>query len=135
MKLCQNNHLMGTWCYWKISLIEMKLWMLYHFQFLRVSNFFWLRVYFFIILQTLHDGRKDTSGPRVIVGICAMAKKTMSKPMKEILSRLNEFEYIETIIFPEDIIVNVRKNKTHCMLFLCCHLQAVVCNWDAMLTT
>ena len=31
--------------------------------------------------------------------------------MKEILSRLNEFEYIETIIFPEDIIVNVR-NKT-----------------------
>ena len=36
-----------------------------------------------------------------------MGKKTLSKPMKEILSRLNEFEYIETIIFPEDIIVNV----------------------------
>jgi hypothetical protein len=27
--------------------------------------------------------------------------------MKEILSRLNEFEYIETMIFPEVIIVNV----------------------------
>ena len=36
-----------------------------------------------------------------------MGKKTLSKPMKEILSRLNEFEYIETMIFPEDIIVNV----------------------------
>ena len=38
-----------------------------------------------------------------------MGKKTLSKPMKEILSRLNEFEYIETMIFPEDIIVNVSK--------------------------
>ena len=47
------------------------------------------------------------------MGICAMEKKTMSKPMKEILSRLNEFEYIETTIFPEDIIVNVSKNYTN----------------------
>ena len=61
-----------------------------------------------ISFQALQDGKKENSGPRVIVGICAMGKKTMSKPMKEILSRLDQFEYIETIIFPEDIIVNVR---------------------------
>ena len=48
--------------------------------------------------------------PRVIVGICAMGKKTLSKPMKEILSRLDEFDYIQTLIFPEDIILNVSKD-------------------------
>ena len=36
-----------------------------------------------------------------------MEKKSLSKPMKEILSRMGEFEYIKTIIFPEDVIVNV----------------------------
>ena len=38
-----------------------------------------------------------------------MEKKSLSKPMKEILSRIEEFEYIKTVIFPEDIIVNVSK--------------------------
>ena len=51
------------------------------------------------------------SWPRVVVGICAMGKKTMSKPMKEILTRLDEFDYIQTLIFPEDIIINVSKIK------------------------
>ena len=50
MKFCQNNHLLGTWCYWKISMIELKLWILYYFEFLRVSNFFWLRIYVVLIL-------------------------------------------------------------------------------------
>ena len=36
-----------------------------------------------------------------------MEKKSLSKPMKEILSRIDEFEYITTTIFPEDIILNV----------------------------
>ena len=45
----------------------------------------------------------------VTVGICAMEKKSLSKPMKEILTRLEEFEYINTTIFPEAIILNVRK--------------------------
>ena len=45
----------------------------------------------------------------VTVGICAMEKKSLSKPMKEILTRLEEFEYIHTTIFPEEIILNVRK--------------------------
>ncbi len=44
---------------------------------------------------------------KVIVGVCAMAKKTLSKPMKEILTRLEEFEYIKTLIFPESVILKV----------------------------
>lgn len=36
----------------------------------------------------------DSDKKQVIVGICAMEKKSQSKPMKEILSRLEEFEYI-----------------------------------------
>ena len=43
---------------------------------------------------------------KVIVGICAMAKKSLSKPMKEILTRMAEFEYIKTIIFPEQVIID-----------------------------
>jgi inositol hexakisphosphate/diphosphoinositol-pentakisphosphate kinase len=42
---------------------------------------------------------------QVVVGVCAMAKKTDSKPMHEILTRLEEFEYIRTEIFSEDVIL------------------------------
>ena len=34
-----------------------------------------------------------------------MEKKTLSKPMKEILTRLEEFEYIKTYIFSEKVIL------------------------------
>lgn len=44
-------------------------------------------------------------GKQVLVGICAMAKKTQSKPMKEILTRLREFEYIRMVVFEEDVIL------------------------------
>lgn len=44
----------------------------------------------------------------VVVGVCAMAKKSQSKPMKEILTRLQEFEYIKVTVFPEDVILEVR---------------------------
>ncbi len=37
-----------------------------------------------------------------------MEKKSLSKPMREILTRLGEFEYIRTTIFPEEVILNVR---------------------------
>ncbi|VEN46479.1 unnamed protein product, partial [Callosobruchus maculatus] len=47
----------------------------------------------------------DDGGKVVIVGVCAMEKKTQSKPMKEILTRLQEFEYIKVIVFQEDIIL------------------------------
>ena len=42
---------------------------------------------------------------QVVVGVCAMEKKTLSKPMKEILTRLEEFEYIKTYIFSEKVIL------------------------------
>ena len=35
-----------------------------------------------------------------------MEKKTHSKPMTEILNRLEEFVYIKTIIFKESVILN-----------------------------
>ena len=40
------------------------------------------------------------------MGICAMEKKTLSRPMKEILTRLEEFEHITTDIFPETVILD-----------------------------
>ncbi|KAI5745620.1 hypothetical protein M8J76_012817 [Diaphorina citri] len=43
-------------------------------------------------------------GKQVIVGVCAMAKKSQSKPMKEILTRLEEFEFIKMIVFSEETI-------------------------------
>ena len=60
----------------------------------------------FVIFQISIDDN-ESSKAQVIVGICAMEKKSLSKPMKEILSRIDEFEYITTTIFPEDIILNV----------------------------
>ena len=40
-----------------------------------------------------------------------MEKKTLSKPMKEILTRLEEFEYIKTVIFAENVILQVKVTK------------------------
>lgn len=57
-------------------------------------------------------GLVDKSGKQVIVGICAMAKKSESKPMKEILTRLDDFEYIKTVVFPEETILKVRPKKS-----------------------
>ncbi|XP_028982133.1 inositol hexakisphosphate and diphosphoinositol-pentakisphosphate kinase 2 isoform X12 [Diachasma alloeum] len=47
----------------------------------------------------------DGEGKQVLVGICAMAKKSQSKPMKEILTRLEEFEYIKILVFGEEVIL------------------------------
>ncbi|CAL7933409.1 unnamed protein product [Xylocopa violacea] len=47
----------------------------------------------------------EGEGKQVLVGVCAMAKKSQSKPMKEILTRLEEFEYIKIIVFPEEVIL------------------------------
>lgn len=59
--------------------------------------------------KSLDDDEDDelSEGKQVVVGICAMAKKSQSRPMKEILKRLNEFEYIKTEIFSEEVILNV----------------------------
>ncbi|XP_036385402.1 inositol hexakisphosphate and diphosphoinositol-pentakisphosphate kinase 2 isoform X9 [Megalops cyprinoides] len=43
---------------------------------------------------------------QIVVGICAMSKKSKSKPMKEILERLCLFKYITVVMFEEDVILN-----------------------------
>uniref|UniRef100_A0A803YE08 Inositol hexakisphosphate and diphosphoinositol-pentakisphosphate kinase n=1 Tax=Meleagris gallopavo TaxID=9103 RepID=A0A803YE08_MELGA len=43
---------------------------------------------------------------QIVVGICAMTKKSKSKPMTQILERLCKFEYITVVIMGEDIILN-----------------------------
>ncbi|XP_001380145.3 inositol hexakisphosphate and diphosphoinositol-pentakisphosphate kinase 2 isoform X2 [Monodelphis domestica] len=51
---------------------------------------------------------EDDSPPerQIVVGICSMAKKSRSKPMKEILERVSLFKYITVVIFEEDVILN-----------------------------
>nr|CAD7256131.1 unnamed protein product [Timema shepardi] len=48
------------------------------------------------------DDLPGEEGKQVVVGVCAMAKKSQSKPMKEILTRLEEFEYLKMVVFPEE---------------------------------
>uniref|UniRef100_A0A8C4KLB5 Inositol hexakisphosphate and diphosphoinositol-pentakisphosphate kinase n=1 Tax=Dromaius novaehollandiae TaxID=8790 RepID=A0A8C4KLB5_DRONO len=55
------------------------------------------------------DGEELLDSPperQILVGICSMAKKSKSKPMKEILERLSMFKYITVVIFEEDVILN-----------------------------
>ncbi|XP_058500468.1 inositol hexakisphosphate and diphosphoinositol-pentakisphosphate kinase 1 isoform X4 [Solea solea] len=50
---------------------------------------------------------EDESPPerQIVVGICAMMKKSKSKPMTQILERLCKFDYIDMVIFPEEVIL------------------------------
>lgn len=48
-------------------------------------------IYFDMDLDT---SISSSNSKQVVVGICAMAKKTQSKPMKEILTRPGDFEFI-----------------------------------------
>ncbi|XP_073686305.1 inositol hexakisphosphate and diphosphoinositol-pentakisphosphate kinase 2 isoform X10 [Garra rufa] len=53
------------------------------------------------------DGEYDSPPERqIVVGICAMSKKSKSKPMKEILERLCLFKYITVVTFEEEVILN-----------------------------
>uniref|UniRef100_A0A671XPH9 Inositol hexakisphosphate and diphosphoinositol-pentakisphosphate kinase n=1 Tax=Sparus aurata TaxID=8175 RepID=A0A671XPH9_SPAAU len=54
------------------------------------------------------DELKVCSSPperQIVVGICAMMKKSKSKPMTQILERLCKFDYINVVIFPEEVIL------------------------------
>lgn len=42
----------------------------------------------------------------VTIGVCAMAKKAMSKPMKEILRRMDKFQHIKVLVFNENVILD-----------------------------
>nr|XP_046249692.1 inositol hexakisphosphate and diphosphoinositol-pentakisphosphate kinase 1 isoform X3 [Scatophagus argus] len=50
---------------------------------------------------------EDESPPerQIVVGICAMMKKSKSKPMTQILERLCKFDYINVVVFPEEVIL------------------------------
>ncbi|XP_061533836.1 inositol hexakisphosphate and diphosphoinositol-pentakisphosphate kinase 1 isoform X4 [Phycodurus eques] len=48
---------------------------------------------------------------QIVVGICCMMKKSKSKPMTHILERLCKFDYIEVVIFPEDVILEEPVDK------------------------
>uniref|UniRef100_A0A182JDE5 Inositol hexakisphosphate and diphosphoinositol-pentakisphosphate kinase n=1 Tax=Anopheles atroparvus TaxID=41427 RepID=A0A182JDE5_ANOAO len=54
----------------------------------------------------LDSDDSSTSGKQVVVAVCAMSKKSQSKPMKEILTRLQEFEYIRMVVIGEEIILS-----------------------------
>ncbi|XP_054915001.1 inositol hexakisphosphate and diphosphoinositol-pentakisphosphate kinase 2 isoform X11 [Poeciliopsis prolifica] len=48
---------------------------------------------------------ESPSERQIVVGICAMMKKSKSKPMTQILERLCKFDYIDVVIFPEEVIL------------------------------
>ncbi|CAF3768416.1 unnamed protein product [Rotaria sp. Silwood1] len=57
------------------------------------------------ILNDLNNINEPEDDPHFItVGICAQWKKVKAKPMEEILSRLEQFEFLRIIIFPESTI-------------------------------
>ena len=48
---------------------------------------------------------------QIAVGICAMMKKSKSKPMTQILERLCKFDYIDVVVFPEEVILEEPVDK------------------------
>ncbi|XP_010224369.1 PREDICTED: inositol hexakisphosphate and diphosphoinositol-pentakisphosphate kinase 1 [Tinamus guttatus] len=59
-------------------------------------------------IDFFEDEEEEESPPerQIVVGICAMTKKSKSKPMTQILERLCKFEYITVVIMGEDVILN-----------------------------
>ncbi|VDD76245.1 unnamed protein product [Mesocestoides corti] len=53
----------------------------------------------------MHDSLSEDGNVFISLGVCAMAKKTKSKPMKEILRRLVKFQHIRVIVFEERMIL------------------------------
>uniref|UniRef100_A0A3P9I4B5 Inositol hexakisphosphate and diphosphoinositol-pentakisphosphate kinase n=1 Tax=Oryzias latipes TaxID=8090 RepID=A0A3P9I4B5_ORYLA len=59
---------------------------------------------------------------QIIVGICSMMKKSKSKPMTQILERLCKFEYIDVVIFSEEVILEEPVEKwPHCDCLISFH--------------
>ncbi|KAJ3596411.1 hypothetical protein NHX12_002818, partial [Muraenolepis orangiensis] len=56
----------------------------------------------------MEDEYDDESPPerQILVGICAMTKKSNSKAMTQILERLCMFDYINVVIFPEETVLD-----------------------------
>uniref|UniRef100_A0A8C7X9V2 Inositol hexakisphosphate and diphosphoinositol-pentakisphosphate kinase n=1 Tax=Oryzias sinensis TaxID=183150 RepID=A0A8C7X9V2_9TELE len=59
---------------------------------------------------------------QIVVGICSMMKKSKSKPMTQILERLCKFEYIDVVIFSEEVILEEPVEKwPHCDCLISFH--------------
>ncbi|XP_057307651.1 inositol hexakisphosphate and diphosphoinositol-pentakisphosphate kinase 2-like isoform X2 [Hydractinia symbiolongicarpus] len=56
--------------------------------------------------EKVEEEKEKINMPTILVGICAMNKKTSSMPMKEILSRLKRFKFLDFILFSDDTIQN-----------------------------
>uniref|UniRef100_A0A3P9LJR0 Inositol hexakisphosphate and diphosphoinositol-pentakisphosphate kinase n=1 Tax=Oryzias latipes TaxID=8090 RepID=A0A3P9LJR0_ORYLA len=64
----------------------------------------------------------DDSVRQIVVGICSMMKKSKSKPMTQILERLCKFEYIDVVIFSEEVILEEPVEKwPHCDCLISFH--------------
>ncbi|XP_036068083.1 inositol hexakisphosphate and diphosphoinositol-pentakisphosphate kinase 2 isoform X3 [Oryzias melastigma] len=64
----------------------------------------------------------DSLRGQIVVGICSMMKKSKSKPMTQILERLCKFEYIDVVIFPEEVIMEEPVEKwPHCDCLISFH--------------
>lgn len=57
------------------------------------------------MVDKMHDSNSEDGCLFISLGVCAMAKKTKSKPMKEILRRLEKFQHIRIIVFEERVIL------------------------------
>lgn len=53
----------------------------------------------------MRGGEESSPERQTVAGPCAMAKKSKSKPMKEILEQ-TLLKYITVIVFEEDVILN-----------------------------
>lgn len=58
-----------------------------------------------LVLLTVVSAFLQPEERQIVVGICAMTKKSNSKPMTEILERLCKFDYIDVVVFPEEVIL------------------------------
>ena len=67
-----------------------------------------------ILEEDISEGSEDffTQGSEyedempIIVGVCAMAKKVNSKPMEQILTRLQSIDHFKVIVFDQETILN-----------------------------
>lgn len=58
-----------------------------------------------VVLLAMVSAFPQPEERQIVVGICAMTKKSNSKPMTEILERLCKFDYIDVVVFPEEVIL------------------------------
>ncbi|XP_029653639.2 inositol hexakisphosphate and diphosphoinositol-pentakisphosphate kinase 2 isoform X1 [Octopus sinensis] len=61
---------------------------------------------FYVGEDLIIKSEKPIDGNKIKVGVCAMRKKSRSKPMCEILDRLERFDYIEVVVFEETVILD-----------------------------